>query len=45
MFVSGYTAAFVYGKEMREVAAKRARRKAGIGVGGSKTIQGKPVRK
>ncbi len=35
------------GKEMREIAAKRARRKAGIGTGGNsaKTIQGKPARR
>ena len=34
------------GQEMREIAAKRARRKAGTGVGGSgKTIQGKPIRR
>ncbi len=35
------------GAEMREIAAKRARRKAGIGTGGSspRTIQGKPVRR
>ena len=34
------------GQEMREIAAKRARRKAGIGVGSSpKTIQGKPTRR
>jgi YidC/Oxa1 family membrane protein insertase len=34
------------GKEMREIAAKRARRKAGLGVGGSpKTIQGKPIKR
>ncbi len=35
------------GKEMREIATKRARRKAGVGVGGGsgKTIQGKPVRR
>jgi len=42
------------GREMREIAAKRARRKAGLGMaakpggsGGSsgKTIQGKPTRR
>ena len=36
------------GQEMREIAAKRARRKAGIGSGGNnnpKTIQAKPVRR
>jgi YidC/Oxa1 family membrane protein insertase len=33
------------GKEMREIAAKRARRKAGLGTGSGKTIQGKPVRR
>jgi YidC/Oxa1 family membrane protein insertase len=35
------------GKEMREIAAKRARRKIGAGVGSAtpKTIQGKPVRR
>ena len=34
------------GQEMREIAAKRARRKAGTGIGGTaKTIQGKPVRR
>ena len=35
------------GQEMREISAKRARRKAGVGVGGgtSRTIQGKPIRK
>ena len=34
------------GKEMREIAAKRARRKAGIGTGGSgKVIQGKTVKR
>jgi YidC/Oxa1 family membrane protein insertase len=32
------------GREMREIAAKRARRKAGLGVG-PKTIQGKPGRR
>ncbi len=34
------------GREMREIAAKRARRKAGIGAGSNvKTIQGKAVRR
>jgi YidC/Oxa1 family membrane protein insertase len=34
------------GKEMRELATKRARKKAGLGVGsGPKTIQGKAVRR
>ena len=35
------------GQEMREIAAKRARRKAGLGTGGtgSRTIQGKPIRR
>ena len=34
------------GREMREIAAKRARRKAGIGTGSTpKTIQGKSVRR
>ena len=34
------------GREMREIAAKRARRKAGVGVGGNaRTIQGKPARR
>jgi YidC/Oxa1 family membrane protein insertase len=34
------------GKEMREIATRRARRKAGIGVGATpKTIQGKPTRR
>jgi YidC/Oxa1 family membrane protein insertase len=33
------------GKEMREIAAKRARRKAGLGASSGKTIQGKPVRR
>jgi YidC/Oxa1 family membrane protein insertase len=36
------------GREMREIAAKRARRKAGVGVsgkGGPKTISGKPARR
>ncbi len=35
------------GKEMREIATKRARKKAGLGTGGGgmKTIQGKPVRR
>ncbi len=33
------------GAEMREIAAKRARRKAGLGTSTAKTIQGKPVRR
>jgi YidC/Oxa1 family membrane protein insertase len=33
------------GKEMREIAAKRARRKAGVGAPAGKTIQGKAVRR
>jgi YidC/Oxa1 family membrane protein insertase len=33
------------GKEMREIAAKRARRKAGLGANSGKTIQGKAVRR
>jgi YidC/Oxa1 family membrane protein insertase len=33
------------GREMREIAAKRARRKAGVGAGSAKTIQGKTVRR
>ncbi len=38
------------GREMREIAAKRARRKAGVGVspgrsGNPKTIQAKPTRR
>jgi YidC/Oxa1 family membrane protein insertase len=33
------------GKEMREIAAKRARRKAGLGATSGKTIQGKAVRR
>jgi len=36
------------GREMREIAAKRARRKAGVGISGKpapKTIQAKPTRR
>ena len=33
------------GIEMREIAAKRARRKAGIGASAPKVIQGKPTRR
>ncbi len=33
------------GKEMREIALKRARRKAGLGAGSPRTIQAKPTRR
>ena len=33
------------GREMREIAARRARRKAGVGTTSAKTIQGKTVKR